>query len=456
MKTYSGYKKSGIEWLGEIPEEWIVVQLKRIIDERRKITYGIVQPGDFDSNGRFMVRGQDYSKGWVSPEQIFKVSELIENPYARARLRKGDILFTIVGAGVGNLAIVPDWLDGANITQTTARIAVDQKKAVPTFCFYFLQSSYGKYQLEQYVKGAAQPGLNLSHLNIFWLPLPSINEQEEIVSFLDRKTSQIDTLISKKEKLIQLLQEERTAIINQAVTKGLDPNVPMKDSGIEWLGEIPKHWKVSKLKYIIKELTSGTSVNSTDTPVENEREIGILKTSCVYNYKFDFNANKQVLKEEIDKVKCPVRKNSIIISRMNTPELVGASGLVERDFPNLYLPDRLWQTVLFDHSDVNVKWLSAILRSDLYRSVLSARATGTSSSMKNISKEDLLTLDVPLPNRSEQNKIEKWITTQERAIDLGIEKIRHEIHLLSEYRTALISEAVTGKIDVRQEALIES
>src|SRR5687767_4862384 len=117
MKRYETYKDSGIEWIGDIPSGWNVLHLKRIIQQERQITYGIVQPGEADPNGRFMIRGQDYSNGWNNPDKIFRVSSQIEEPYKRSRVKENDILLTIVGAGTGNISVVPKWLDGANLTQ---------------------------------------------------------------------------------------------------------------------------------------------------------------------------------------------------------------------------------------------------------------------------------------------------------------------------------------------------
>lgn len=211
-------KDSGVEWIGEVPEHWYILELKRIIDPERQITYGIVQPGEEDKSGRYMVRGQDYSKGWVKGEKIFKVSSKIEEPYKRARLKKGDIVFTIVGAGVGNVEVVPYWLDGANITQTTARISLDENKCNSRFIYYYLQSSLKETQLEIYVKGAAQPGLNLGHLKLFLLPLPNLKEQTAISNYLDQKTTEIVTLIQKEEQRMALLKEYRASLISEVVT----------------------------------------------------------------------------------------------------------------------------------------------------------------------------------------------------------------------------------------------
>jgi type I restriction enzyme S subunit len=265
---------------------------------------------------------------------------------------------------------------------------------------------------------------------------------------LDEKTELIDKLISTKERKITLLKEQRILLMNQVVTKGLNPNVKMKDSGVEWIGEIPEQWELKPLKYLIKNLNSGVSVNSENVPVEDEIELGVLKTSCVYGDIFRPNENKKVVIEEISRVNCPVLKDSIIISRMNTPELVGSSGYVYQDYSNLFLPDRLWITEFKEDVNVCVKFYSYILKSDIYKKTLSSKSTGTSSSMKNISKNDLLSLPVPYFDLKEQYEITMYLDELSHQGDDLIHLEQKKIDLLKEYRQSLISEVVTGKIKV--------
>jgi type I restriction enzyme S subunit len=215
-------KDSGFEWSGEIPAHWETSFLDKLIDPQRRITYGIVQPGETDPNGIPMVRGQNYSRGWSSIDEIFHVSHEIEAPYRRARLRPGDIVMTIVGAGTGNVAIVPDWLAGANLTQTTARIALNFRRGNNRYFAYQLQSVIGKSSVELTVKGAAQPGLNLGHIAKYRVIVPSPSEQALIADYLDRKTSSVDALIGKVRQAIYALHELRSALISAAVTGKID------------------------------------------------------------------------------------------------------------------------------------------------------------------------------------------------------------------------------------------
>lgn len=222
-------KPSGVEWLGDVPEGWDLVQLRRLVDQKRRITYGIVQPGLPDQTGRFMVRGQDYSSGWSDPEDIFRVSRDVEEPYRRARLSAGDLVITIVGAGTGNVAVVPEFLNGANITQTTARVAPNKKLVDPGFLRLSLVSTVGSTQVALFQKGAAQPGLNLEHLNAFQIPVPPIEEQHEISAYIESVENGIEPLLSAAEEAEALLLERRAALITAAVTGKI--NVQHIDGG---------------------------------------------------------------------------------------------------------------------------------------------------------------------------------------------------------------------------------
>ena len=209
-----------------------------------------------------------------------------------------------------------------------------------------------------------------------------------------------------------------------------------------WIGSIPSHWEVKKLKYTIAALESGVSVNATDLPAGNE-ELGVLKTSCIYTGEFRASENKTVVPEELGRVKCPVREQAIIISRMNTPDLVGASGLVTRPHDNLFLPDRLWQTVFRSEADVAARYVAYFLGTEGFRKQVSLAAEGASSSMQNVAKPDFLAIATTIPPLEEQTQIAKFLDYETAKIDALIEKQQQLIALLKEKRQAVISHAVT-------------
>ena len=447
MKKYDNYKDSGIEWIGEIPEHWEVTRLGFLAS---KIGDGLHGTPSYVDNSNFkFINGNNIDDGQISIYEHTKCVSEEEYLSNKKELNENSILMSINGT-IGNLGVYKG--EKVMLGKSVAYINIIDSNVL-SFTYRYLESESCKTYIDNQLSGSTIKNLSLYSINKIPIPFPSIEEQTTIANYLDHKTTQIDTLISKKQQFITLLQEERIAVINQAVTKGLDPNVRIKDSGVEWLGEIPEHWEVKPLKYLVKDLLSGVSVNSHDAPINNNEEYGILKTSCVYDYTFRPIQNKQVLKEEYNRVKCSVEKDTIIISRMNTPELVGASGYVSKDYPNLFLPDRLWKTEFFNDVKINVKWLSQVLISDLYKKALSSRATGTSSSMKNISKDDFLTLQIPYCPLEEQNEIAEFLLIEASRVDEIILKAKQEIELLKEYKTALISEVVTGKVDVREEIL---
>lgn len=196
--------------IGTFPAEWSVAALGQLIEPGRGIRYGIVQPGAFDPAGRYMVRGQDYSKvkGWAKPDTVFRVSAAVEERYRNARVKAGDLIMTIVGY-CGHVEMIPDWLDGANLTQTTARLAI-AKSACSEFIKAILNSPIGERQVNGFLKGAAQPGLNCSDVEKFLVPLPSLEEQVAIARVLgdiDREIAALDARLDKTRALKQAMMQ---------------------------------------------------------------------------------------------------------------------------------------------------------------------------------------------------------------------------------------------------------
>jgi type I restriction enzyme S subunit len=420
MKKYDKYKESGIERIGKVPEQWGVKKLKYFA----KISNGKDQKGVLVDEGGYPILGTGGEFG--------RASEFLYNMPSVLLGRKGTIDKPM-------FITEPFWtVDTLFYTQIKEGVS-------PKFFFYACTTiPFAFYQ-----ESSAVPSMTQENLNDITFCSPTLEEQTAIASFLDYKTAQIDALIEKKEQLIVKLKAQRQAIINEAVTKGLNPDAPMKDSGIEWLGEIPEHWEVTKLRYLIQELESGVSVNSTEESILDQSTIAVLKTSCISKLFFERNENKKVVEEDLKRVKCPVRKNSILISRMNTPNLVGSSGYIEKDYPNLFLPDRLWQTVMYPDYENSTRFISYLLISNTYKMLLATKASGTSPSMQNITKGALLDIEICIPKEDEQDQIIHHLSEEIEKIDKLENKLEQSIKKLKLYRQSIISEAVTGKIDVR-------
>lgn len=212
-----------------------------------------------------------------------------------------------------------------------------------------------------------------------------------------------------------------------------------KDSGVAWLGEVPEHWDVMPLRRLIHEVSSGTSVNAIDEPAA-PGQAGVLKTSCVYTGDFRPEENKAIIESELDRANCSIVAGCLIVSRMNTPDLVGAAGLVRSNNPLLFLPDRLWQ-VRF--KDCDPQFMNYWCKSASYRSQVQLACSGTSSSMQNLSQDNFYSFIAPLPAAAEQSAIATFLDRETAKIDALIAEQQRLIELLQEKRQAVISQAVT-------------
>ena len=239
-----GYKQTAI---GLIPEDWKVAQLKDLVDPERKITYGIVVPGSNVPNGVPMIRAQDYSRGWVDLEDLYHVSATIDKSYKRSKVVTADILLTIVGS-VGNLAKVPSLFSGSNLTQQTARLAFNTKIADADFYLNILRSRFGQKEISNYTKSGVQPSLNLSDVDKFLLPYPSLPEQRSISQAL----SDVDRLIAALDRAIDKKRAIKTATMQQLLTgkKRLPGFGEGKGYQQTEVGVIPKDWCIKPLKTV--------------------------------------------------------------------------------------------------------------------------------------------------------------------------------------------------------------
>jgi len=215
---------------------------------------------------------------------------------------------------------------------------------------------------------------------------------------------------------------------------------------IDWLKEIPENWGYCRLKDCIINLISGVSVNATNYPSSGNK-LGVLKTSSVGVYGFKPEENKTVWKSEYSRVRVSPTKDNIIISRMNTPELVGASGYVSKDYPWLFLPDRLWHTVFKKKKKADPKWLSYLISSSEFRFLFSINATGTSPSMKNLGQDKFMGLSIPLPPLPEQKTIAAYLDKKTALIDRKVELLEKKAALYRDLKQSLINETVTRGLD---------
>ena len=298
------------------------------------------------------------------------------------------------------------------------------------------------------VSATTYPNLQVGEYISALIPTPNIEEQSAIAAFLDRETAKIDALVAEQEKLIDLLKEKRQAVISHAVTKGLDPDVPMKDSGVEWLGQVPEHWEILRIKYLVNSLEQGWSPQCESYPVSNPDGWGVLKVGCVNGGTFNPLENKSLPDNLEPNPDLGILADDLLISRANTRELVGGAAVATEAYPRLMLCDKLYR-LRFKKAVCLPGYIALFLGAGNARGRIEIAATGASSSMLNIGQGIILELPVPLPSIPEQQSIVEYLNEACGETNSLIHESQYAIDLLKERRAALISAAVTGKIDVR-------
>ena len=438
---YPKYKDSGVDWLGAVPQGWSIGPLKHGYEVKlgKMLQVEASHPDDKlvpylrAANVQWAnINTDDIKMMWLSPSERHQLKLLI-----------GDLLVS-EGGDVGRSAIWQDEIEDCYIQNSVNRVR-GKYGNLTKLLYYWMVTIKANGYVDVLCNKSTIAHFTAEKVAAVPTPFPPLSEQHAIAAFLDTETSRIDALIAEYEILIGLLKEKRQALISQAVTKGLNPDVPMKDSGVEWLEEVPEHWGKATLKQLVAGIESGVSVNATDISAE-PGEIAVLKTSCVYGGHFSITENKTVAPHDISRVSCPIRAGTLIVSRMNTPKLVGESGLVRESRDHIYLPDRLWQV---HFKEISTEYVYFWSRTQSYRIQVEMACDGASSSMQSFSKEDYLSFMLPLPPFSEQQAIAAFLDAETARMDSLIQDAVTAIHLLQGRRTALISDAVTGKIDVR-------
>ncbi len=328
----------------------------------------------------------------------------------------------------------------------TTELHVIRPKATidPRFLFYLtISHDFREIGTSEMVGSGGQKRVPEQFIKEWSPSLPEVGLQRRIARFLDAKTARIDALIEKKQALLERLAEKRQALITNAVTKGLDPDVPMKDSGIEWLGKIPTHWGVRRLCFSVEKIEQGWSPQCDNRPA-GPGEWGVLKVGCVNSESYDESDNKALPANLTPIAQYEVCEGDILISRANTKELLGSAALVTATQGNIIFSDKLYRIHL--SGDIDSRFLIGALRSPLARFQYEQDATGTSGSMQNIGQDTIKNLLHPLPPFIEQQQIGNWLERVSSGDSQLEGAVRSSVGKLQEYRSALITAAETGQI----------
>ena len=328
------------------------------------------------------------------------------------------------------------------VSSTTA--LVTSKSVDPGFLYWACKAQENKIKAE--TVGMGIPHVNGEFLSNLHIQIPDANRQRGIANFLDRETARLEALIAEKETVLELLAEKRRALITLGVTRGLDPNVPLSDSGIPWLRKIPAHWDLTRLRFLATSIEQGWSPEAL-AHQPDLHEWGVLRLNAVNRGRFDENATKTLPPDVAPRTNLEVRSGDVLITRSNTPLRVGDACFVEATRPRLMLSDLIYRLNLRTES-IDGRFLVYFLTLHVGRVQIESDARGTSASMVKISQEHIKDWWLPLPPLTEQRSIIKTLAVQIREIDHTRAVTESTIALISERRSALITAAVTGQVDL--------
>ena len=439
-QKYAEYKDSGIEWLGEIPSHWTATALKRY----SRITDGSHHSPKIEIEGFPFVSVTDVG---INNINFFDAKKITETDYLRL-VKEGckpavnDVLLTKDGT-IGRACIVTEDMPDFVILSSLGLITPN-KEISSHFLYYYLVSGINVDQMNSVIHGSALKRMTINKINDLILTFPDFYEQEKIASFLDHETAKIDSLIAKQEKLIELLKEKRQAVISHAVTKGLNPDVAMKDSGVEWLGQVPEHWQKKILKYIVSQQGGGTPDKSNlsfwdgDIPWVSPKDM-----------KVDYISTSQ------DKITVKaIEQSSTKLVPIGSVLMVVRGMILIHSVPVALTQEAVTinqdMKALIPNNDLDSEYFLYLLKGlkDYLLDYVETSGHGT----KCLRSDDFMNMPLFLPNVEEQKNIVQYIKNKSEVFDSLINKAESAIQLMQERRTALISSAVTGKIDVRHHA----
>lgn len=417
-KPYPAYKNSGVDWLGEVPEDWEVATIGRLFEIQKRIVCELghdvlsitqrgIQVKDTESNDGQL--SMDYSK-----YQTVEVGDFAMN----------------------HMDLITGFIDIAQVSGVTSpdyrvfRLR-HLSEANSRFFLAVFQDAYRRKLFFPFGQGSSQLGrwrLPTDAFKEYPVPVPPKSEQSSIATFLDHETAKLDTLIAKQEMLIELLQEKRQALISHAVTKGLNPDAPMKDSGVAWLGEIPAHWEIGAIKRYFMSLDSRRVPLSAEERGTRQGQYPYYGASGVIDFVDDFLFEEDLVLVSED--------GANLLNRSTAIAFVATGKYWVNNHAHILKP-----------IDSNLVFWAATIES------LNLTPFVSGSAQPKLTAEALMNLMIAIPPPEEERvEIEAYIRSESAKLDTLIEKSRHSIELMREHRTALIAAAVTGKIDLREAA----
>ena len=436
-KTFNEYIPSQSKWFDKIPKNWDIRPIKHLA---KTIPGGTPSTSNLEywENGNIP---------WL-PSGMVQNCQIDETDAYKFITEKGllnsatkyigpnSILVALTGATCANIGYLT-----FKATANQSVISVEPYTTFPKYIYYALLSQ--REQILDKKTGGAQSGINEDDVKNIFIPTMDFKEQKQIANYLDQKTAKIDETIAKNEELIELLEEKRVALINQVVTKGLNPDVPMKDSGVEWIGEIPEHWDVVPFKRLFDNIKDGT--HGSFQRVADGKPL--LSAKNVFNDTINISENESLISQEdynsIVANGFP-KRNDLLLTIVGT---IGRSCVYDKDFPLAFQRSVAFIRLTYD----DPYFYNYFVKSDIFFSQLMINAK--ESAQKGVYLNDIKECLVIRPPIEIQSEIANYLQNHISKINKIISKIQENINLLEEYKTSLIHHVVTGKIDVRGEEI---
>ena len=446
MDYYSSYKDSGVEWIQKIPLSWNKSRIRMV----GKLYGGLTgkKGNDFNNDDN------PFNKPFVPFTNIFNNTYISKNHFQYVNIYEGenqnrvlkyDLFFLMSSESyedLGKCSILLEDIEELYLNSFCKGYRIKDKRVNPLFLNYQLLGSLHKEMIS--IEGNGFTRINLRQDRLLDIPvfIPPLNEQTQIVSFLDTKTQKIDELIEKTEQKIKLLKEKRTSLINHCVTKGLNPNVEMKESGVEWIGEIPSHWNLIKLRFYLTKVGSGVTPRG-GGEVYSDEGIKFLRSQNIHFDGLHLSDVVFITEKIYEKMKNSQVNNGDVLLNI-TGGSIGRCCVISSD-EKFNLNQHV--SILRTKPSLYNYFLNYNLQSSIGQEQVLYNQTG--GNREGLTSENIKNFIIGLPSKEEQTQIIEYLDEQTQKIDSTIEKETQRIELLKEYRQSLISEVVTGKVDVR-------
>lgn len=445
LTPYETYKESGIDWLGAVPEHW---EVKRIKDTIQKIGSGVTPKGGSEvyvETGVPFLRSQNVHDEGLRIDNVSFITNETNDSMKNSQIRPKDIVLNITGASIGRTCVVPDSLPKANISQHILYLRFRADRVA--FITLYLKSYFIKQYTLSIQAGASKEALTMGQTLNFPLPIPPLAEQTAIANYLDQQTVAIDRKTALLHQKIATYQALRKSIINETVCRGLNKTAPLKDSGIEWIGQIPAHWEVRKLK----ELASLRFSNVDKNTREDHRQVLLCNYVDVYKNDFITGELNFMLStaSEAETKRFSLRKGDVMITKdSETHNDIAVPALVKQDLDNVVCGYHL-ALIRSKDKEMNSAYVFYLFRSGAFNHGFAIQAKGiTRVGLSINSIADALLL---LPPLAEQTAIAAYLDQKTATIDAIVRNLNAQLTTLAEFRKTLINEVVTGRVRVINE-----